>query len=141
MTRLRRFIPLLLVLACAAGRPAAAQTDSAAAPPAASAYTTDQAARGRDVFRRVCGNCHVASLFTGPAFRRAWAGRAAFELFEQIRTTMPVDNPGRLPRQEYADVVAYLFSLNGVPAGPVELGTEPEALRRVLIQPAADPRD
>ena len=69
-------------------------------------YTTEQADRGDAVFRRVCSACHTASQFSGSGFRDGWNGRPVFELFQQIRTTMPMDNPGRLRREQYADVVA-----------------------------------
>ncbi len=120
-----------------------AQADSATTsrPGAAGGYTEAQAARGQVVFRQVCSSCHHTSQFMSPAFRQGWAGRTAAEMFEQIRTTMPLENPGRLRRQEYADVLAYVFRLNGLPAGEVELSADPEALRRVRFQPPNPPRD
>ena len=133
---MHRQLAILLVLSpCAAPRLARAQ-DSTAAP-----YTTDQADRGQAVFRRICAQCHVVQQFSGPPFKAAWGGRPAFELFEQIRTTMPNDNPGSLPRQQYADVIAYMLKLNGVTAGAAELPVDPDLLRRVLITPATDPRN
>lgn len=99
-----------------------------------------QADRGDAVFRRVCAQCHVVSQFSAEAFRGAWRGRSAWEIFELIRTTMPQDNPGRLRRQEYADLVAYLFRLNGVPAGDTELAPDTAALRRVLFNPVNQSR-
>lgn len=128
------------ILGCATFHRARAQTDSAAAPRAAGVFTEAQAARGEAAFRRTCAQCHVASQFATPAFRRSWEGRPLFELFELIRTTMPNDNPGRLPRQAYADVVAYLCRLNGVTAGAAELPTDADSLRRIHLQPAPDPR-
>lgn len=103
-------------------------------------YTVEQAARGQDVFRRICAACHAPIQFTSSGFRDGWNGRTAFELFDQIRTTMPQDNPGRLRREQYADVVAYLFKLNGQPAGSSQLAADSESLRRVQIQFVRDPR-
>ncbi|MGH7699656.1 MAG: c-type cytochrome, partial [Gemmatimonadales bacterium] len=77
-------------------------------------FTAAQAERGGAVFAEACAGCHAPSQFTG-AFHRAWAERAG-DLAELIRTTMPYDSPGRLSREQYADIVAYLFRLNGVPA-------------------------
>ena len=130
-----------LLLATAAG-PARAQTDSTRppAPSAPTGYAEAQASRGEEVFRRVCAQCHVASQFTGDHFHRAWTGRPAYELFELIRTRMPEDNPGRLRRREYADVVAYLFKLNGAPPGAAELVPDPDSLRLVRFPTAPDPR-
>lgn len=94
-------------------------------------YSDSQAMRGASVFRRVCSACHVTTQFSGATFRGAWSGRNAFELFELIRTTMPQDNPGRLRRQEYADVVAYVFRLNGMPPGTRDLPTDSDSLRAI----------
>ena len=128
---------MLLVVAA---RPARAQTDSASAPAAPTGYAEAQATRGEDVFRRVCAQCHVASQFTGEHFHRAWAGRPAFELFELIRTRMPEDNPGRLRRREYADLVAYLMKMNGAPPGAAELAPDPDSLRLVRFPTTPAPR-
>jgi mono/diheme cytochrome c family protein len=133
----RRGLTVALLLGVAAAAPLAAQSDSTAA--SVSAYTAAQAARGQASYRTACAGCHAVTQFADPAFRRAWRGRTAWDLFEQLRTTMPNDNPGRLRRDAYADIVAYLFQLNGVPAGPTELGSQPEALRRVVFQPPPEP--
>jgi hypothetical protein len=42
-------------------------------------------------------------------------------MIEHIRATMPQDNPGSLKRTEYIAVVAYLFRMNGLPAGDAEM--------------------
>lgn len=137
----RRYRRLVVAGLCALAAPPTlrAQNDSVAAARPTGAYTEAQAGRGQAVFRAVCAQCHVASLFAGASFRRSWTGRPAFDLFELIRTRMPDDNPGRLRRQEYADVLAYLFKLNGVPAGAVELPADPDSLRRIVFQPAPAP--
>jgi hypothetical protein len=71
-------------------------------------------------------------------FKVAWVSRSAFDIFDQIRKLMPEDNPGILSAQQYADVVAYMFSLNGYPAGQAELPAQDEPLKRVKID--APPR-
>jgi mono/diheme cytochrome c family protein len=134
---------LLLVAAMqpiAGRRPLLAQGGRAAAASPGGAHTAAQAARGEAVFRRVCAQCHVASQFTTDAFRASWRGRDAWELFELIRTTMPQDTPGRLRRQEYADLVAWVFQANGMPPGESELAPDSAALRRALFTPAATAR-
>jgi S-disulfanyl-L-cysteine oxidoreductase SoxD len=98
------------------------------------AYTEAQARRGEGVFRKVCGECHETTEYVGPAFQKVWTGQTAFDLFELIRTTMPNDNPGRLKRQEYVDIVAYFFSLNAYPAGKSALPNTDDGLRQVKIE-------
>jgi hypothetical protein len=55
------------------------------------------------------------------------------ELFDYLRTTMPDDNPGRLSRGKYAEIVAYLLQLNGMPAGAGTLRTDPRKLQQIRI--------
>ena len=52
---------------------------------------------------------------TGDTFWSNWETYSANNLVEQIRTTMPEDNPGSLMRQEYVDIVAYILKCNEVP--------------------------
>jgi mono/diheme cytochrome c family protein len=132
----RRRPALFAALLVAAAPPLAAQSGEGTQ---TGGYTEHQASRGAEVFRRYCAQCHVAGQFATAAFRRAWTGLTAYELFEQIRTTMPNDNPGRLPRRDYADLVAYVFKLNGVVAGAAELAPAPDSLRRVRFTPPPEP--
>lgn len=97
-------------------------------------YSPAQAERGDQIFKEKCAACHQPAEFTTPAFMQAWAGQTADSLFEVIRTKMPTDNPGSLRRQEYADLLAYLFKLNGLPAGDAELKGTAGALKQVLIE-------
>ena len=46
---------------------------------------------------------------------------------------MPEDNPGALARQEYIDVIAYIFSLNAYPAGPNDLPGDDDGLKKIRI--------
>jgi alcohol dehydrogenase (cytochrome c) len=46
---------------------------------------------------------------------------------------MPADAPDSLKPQEYADLVAYLFSVNKYPAGEKELPVDPDALDGIKI--------
>ena len=48
---------------------------------------------------------------------------------------MPEDNPGSLTDQENIDVIAYLLSVGGMPAGDDELQADPRRLARVVIGP------
>ena len=102
-------------------------------------YSTEQAERGRNAHAMNCTSCHDSEAYTGQSFVNAWRGRSAFDFFEQIRTTMPDDNPGLLKREEYLDVTAYVLSLNGFPAGAQPLPDDDEALKQVKIDsfPAA----
>ena len=102
---------------------------------AAGAYTAAQAKAGEAVFGGTCGNCHGPAEFSGPTFLRVWEGRSVFDLFDQIRNAMPLDNPGGLSREQYTSVMAYLLRINQYPAGDVELPATDEALKRIRFEP------
>jgi S-disulfanyl-L-cysteine oxidoreductase SoxD len=121
---------LLIVGAAAAAGQAPATPDSIRSA-ADGAYTADQAKHGETVFRGTCGNCHGITEFNGPTFRKIWTGRVVFELFDQLRNTMPLDNPGGLSREQYAGVIAYVMKLNEYPAGDTELPVADAALKRI----------
>ena len=98
-------------------------------------YTEAQAGRGEAEQQNNCAACHGTEKYSGEAFTKGWVGRTAFDLFDQIKTTMPDDNPGGLSVQQYTDVVAYIFKINGFPAGTDSLSSDPEALRQIKIEP------
>jgi hypothetical protein len=66
-------------------------------------------------------------------FKAKWHGRSAFDLYERLRTSMPDGAAGSLPRQTYADLVAYMLKLNGQPAGPAPLPADSAALARARL--------
>ncbi len=119
---------------CLAGSPAGAQSPAPAQRSVwDTTYTPAQAARGQTVFRTVCSSCHTPAQFAGPSFVAAWDGGTAYELFQTLRSEMPQDNPGGLPREQYLEVIAYLFQLNGFPAGSRELPADSAELRHIRI--------
>lgn len=96
-------------------------------------YTSTQATRGQQLYRARCNSCHAATAYTGATFTQLWVGRSAYDLVTLLRRTMPNDDPGALAKQEYVDIVAYLFRLNGYPAGPRALPVNDPELRLVRI--------
>src|SRR5215216_4045157 len=101
-------------------------------------YNESQAARGDTEHQNNCTSCHGTEKYSGEAFAKAWIGRTAFDLFDQLKTTMPDDNPGGLSVQQYTDIVAYIFKVNGMPAGADSLPADPEAMRRIKIDAKPD---
>lgn len=88
-----------------------------------------QARRGKAVFQDRCAACHTSKQFHTPSFVESWAGRPVFELFDEIRTSMPQNAPGQLSAEEYLEVVAYLLLLNGHAASEQPLPESGEGLR------------
>jgi len=105
-------------------------------------YTKPQADRGQSTYREECMKCHGENMMGGegaPAlagdeFQPKWNGKTAGDLFELMRKTMPSEDPGNLSRRQYADIVAYILSVNGFPGGQKELESETEALQDIRIE-------
>jgi mono/diheme cytochrome c family protein len=128
---------LLMIASLMVAAPALAQDSAAAAPaerPASSGvFSARQAQRGEGVYQTSCQSCHAKTEYTGDKFKVAWVSRTAWDIFDVIRSQMPEDNPGSLERQEYVDVVAYIFSLNAYPAGEGDLPGDDDGLKKVRI--------
>jgi alcohol dehydrogenase (cytochrome c) len=88
-------------------------------------YTAEQANAGRAAYQANCASCHLPDLkgsneappLAGSNFVNTWRNRTTSDLFNRIRDTMPVINPGSLGEQESANIVAYILQANGAPAG------------------------
>jgi mono/diheme cytochrome c family protein len=102
-------------------------------------YTAEQARRGEEVYRASCITCHGESLagggpatpLTGPVFSANWNGVSLGDMLERVRNTMPLDKPGTLSRQQFVDVLAFVFSVNKFPAGQTELSRQTEMLNQI----------
>lgn len=92
-------------------------------------YTSEQAARGGQLYEAWCASCHggeleggeTAPALVGGEFMWAWNGLSVGDLFERLRVSMPEGNPGDMSRSQKADVLAFLLSRNGAPEGGEEL--------------------
>ncbi len=95
-------------------------------------YTAAQANRGEQTYMASCVSCHPPATYKGAVFLN-WHGRTVSELFEFLTEQMPKSEPGSLAPKEYAQVIAYLLKLNGMPAGRTELPSDAAALQRITI--------
>ncbi len=108
-------------------------------------YTDAQAARGAQQFSQSCAACHGAALtglgeapaLVGAQFIGDFNGLTVGDLFERIRTTMPLNNPGGLTRDAYASVLAFVLKSNGYKPGPRELYSRSEFLDTMRFEPPA----
>jgi mono/diheme cytochrome c family protein len=96
-------------------------------------YSAEQATRGVDTYSSVCASCHTIEEQTGLNFSKKWVGFPLFDLYSYLLDTMPQDDPGSLTPQEYAQVVAYILKLNGMPEGKEELPPDTLTLRRIKV--------
>lgn len=110
-------------------------------------FTVEQARRGQTAYTGPCDRCHGYKLdgasddpdmlpappVAGAKFLRKWNGRTLASLFEYVRATMPSNNPGYLSDAEVADIIAYMLSVSGMPAGREALQPGVEALASIVI--------
>jgi mono/diheme cytochrome c family protein len=95
-------------------------------------YTTAQADRGMSIYDGQCASCHELSRFKGKDFASAWTDKPLTDLHTAVKS-MPMDNPGSLKPEEYADVLAYFLSINGYPAGQAELKGDDASIAAVKV--------
>jgi cytochrome c len=111
-------------------------------------YTSEQAKRGATLYAAECASCHGSALnggesappLTGGEFFSNWNGLTVGDLFERIRVSMPADHPGKLTREQDAEILAFMLSMNQFPAGKTELDHRTEVLKQIQFE-AAKPGD
>jgi len=96
-------------------------------------YTAAQAETGLAVHEEFCAKCHHYSYYMG-SFLLSWQNQPVSALYDLIKLKMPEDRPGSLKPREYAALLAYVFELNGMPAGEEKLAHKPEEMEQILIK-------
>ncbi len=96
-------------------------------------YTVEQAERGKQSYKQACAGCHPLDWYRGDVIK-SWDGAPLKDLYDALSVKMPPSNPGSLKRREYAALLAYILSLNDMPAGGEDLTDSPEALQKIRIQ-------
>lgn len=135
MTITRLFVAASATLALALTvSMAAVDVRAAQAPKAASegVYTKEQASRGLTVYDSSCASCHELSKFKGDEFTKTWTDKPLTDLHTAVMS-MPMDAPGSLKPQEYADILAYFLSINGYAAGAAELAGTEAAIKAIKL--------
>src|SRR5262252_9380483 len=94
-------------------------------------FTADQANRGADAYAANCSSCHAKDLagqagppLKGELFMDNWREDGVNTLFGYISTRMPQRAAGKLSQQTYLDILAYILSVNMLPAGSTDLTAE-----------------
>jgi alcohol dehydrogenase (cytochrome c) len=114
---------------------------------AASDYTAAQAARGGETYGRVCATCHGSNLegkagppLAGKAFADTleYAKMTTSQLYAFISQSMPQNAPGSLSSAQYIDVLSFLLSKSGYPAGSIPLSKERLSAVALLPFPGTD---
>ena len=99
------------------------------ATPPAEAFPAEQLARGEEVWNTTCNRCHGpesdnpdAPLLLRRGSLKNYANAA--DLFQYVQGSMPSDEPGSLPDEQYWDVLAFLIDRQGIPSGDAPLGPD-----------------
>jgi mono/diheme cytochrome c family protein len=125
---------LALGVALTTGTARGAQGDPSSRSTMAGVYSTAQAARGEQTYMNICVSCHPPATYTGTTFKNGWGGRPLSDLFTAVTEKMPKNDPGSLTPDEYADVLAFLLKINGIPAGKDPLAPDADALKQIRIE-------
>jgi mono/diheme cytochrome c family protein len=105
-------------------------------------YNDKQAMRGEALYSEQCARCHGAALtggeeappLVGGAFQSNWNGLTLGDLFDRIRGSMPADQPGKLRREQVADILAHVLRVNEFPVGSAELEYRVEFLKQIRFE-------
>jgi len=106
-------------------------------------YTEEQAKRGEALYAERCVRCHGASYMggtdgatalVGPTFNGNWNNVPLDQMLDRVRLTMPMDKPATLSRQQTADALAFILSINKMPAGKTELPRQAEILNQITYK-------
>jgi mono/diheme cytochrome c family protein len=109
-------------------------------------YTQSQASAGMQAFSQNCASCHGSNLMgqSGPPLAGAnfasnlnYSKMSAQQLYDFIRTQMPVNAPGSLSEQQYLQIFAYILSKNGYPQGSTPLSAATLGSVQLLPVPGA----
>jgi mono/diheme cytochrome c family protein len=110
----------------------------------AGVYTEEQAKRGQESYRQICGHCHRDNLtgggseagapaLVGPIFTVRWRDKPIAEMFLDIGLSMPKNKPDSLTPAVVADIISFLLKANEMPAGRDELPPDLEKLKQILV--------
>ncbi|HYO80334.1 MAG TPA: glucose/sorbosone family PQQ-dependent dehydrogenase, partial [Bryobacteraceae bacterium] len=105
-------------------------------------FTAAQAAAGKKAYNASCAVCHGSTMtngtmgtpLAGEYFRNVWSGRSVRALYDRAHKTMPPAAPASLPKDVYADIVAYILEVNGSAPGGTAMPGSGEALGKMVIK-------
>jgi mono/diheme cytochrome c family protein len=104
-------------------------------------YALDQASRGKSAFEANCVGCHGVDLgglsgpeLAGDGFRTKWDFQTVNQLFTEIKTRMPRNNPATLGDETYLNLVTYILQANAFPPGTELLTPDSAVLSGLMIQ-------
>lgn len=105
-------------------------------------YTEAQAAAGEKQYAASCASCHgtdlaggeMAPSLVGGEFSGSWNDLSVRELFDRIYSSMPLNAPKSLSRQQDAEILAFVLKRNGFPTGQTNLSSQAADLDGIKFQ-------
>lgn len=106
-------------------------------------FTEEQKLAGRALYAQKCVTCHGNNLrgtpggpgIVGRVLNQNYEDAPLSAYYDYIRYAMPKGAPESLTEQQYADVVAFVLSVHGAPAGDSKLVADPDLLDSITIVP------
>lgn len=106
-------------------------------------YTSEQATKGRALYAQYCVSCHGNRGRGSPGspgivarvLNDKYADMPLSVYYDLMSQTMPKGQEGVLTDEQYADVLAFVLSLHGAPAGDSVLPADFDALDTIIIGP------
>lgn len=106
-------------------------------------YTVEQRDAGRALYAKHCVTCHGAHLrgspggprIVGPVLNDKYDGAPLSAYYDYVRYAMPKGQIGSLTEQQYVDVIAFVLSVHGAPAGEARLEPDADLLDSIIIGP------
>jgi len=104
-------------------------------------FTAKQVSDGKKAYENYCAVCHGSTMtngtfgtpLAGSYFKRNWHGKTA-GAFLTKSSAMPPSAPASLPKDTYANIVAYILDFNGFKSGNSALPVAGEALNHMWIE-------
>lgn len=96
-------------------------------------FTQAQVTSGQRVYDASCKTCHDMRFYRDTL--RGWEGQPLLDFWNAVLGQMPADNPGSLLDAEYTEVIAYILSELGFPAGDTTLDPNNGMAQINLVSP------
>jgi cytochrome c5 len=147
---MNRFVGLATAVAVVAGVTYAQRSARAASPVRGaeptrtvwdSVYADSQVARGDSIYKESCIKCHGTKLegvddgapLVGDQFFGDWDGKVLGDLADEMRNTMPSDNPKSLSRAQVTQLIALILARNNFPSGARALSADSDSLKDIKL--------
>ncbi len=104
-------------------------------------FTAEQVAAGKSSYNDNCALCHGNTMTNGTFgpplggeyFQRTWQGQTVGAFYNRA-LTMPPSSPNSLPKETYANIVAYILEHNGAKSSSAKLPASKDALDQMTIK-------